>query len=142
MNARIEIHLDSPVPPFEQVRAQLEAMIRNGALADGARLPTVRALAGDLGLAAGTVARAYRELEGAGLIRTARRSGSTVVAPPRGSGAPHLGGEAPALPAPVAAALEELLAVARHHGVGSETLSRAIHRSGQDPLRPAPGPVD
>lgn len=142
MNARIEIHLDSPVPPFEQVRSQLEVMIRNGVLADGARLPTVRALAGDLGLAAGTVARAYRELESAGLIRTARRSGSTVVAPPHKPGALRQGDEAHGLPAPVAAALEELLAVARHHGVGAETLSRAIHRGGQDPLRPAPGPLD
>ncbi|PSS43480.1 GntR family transcriptional regulator [Arthrobacter woluwensis] len=142
MNARIEIHLDSPVPPFEQVRSQLEAMIRNGVLADGARLPTVRALAGDLGLAAGTVARAYRELEAAGLIRTARRSGSTVVAPPHEPGALRQGDEAHGLPAPVAAALEELLAVARHHGVGPEALSRAIHRRGHDPRPSAPGPLD
>jgi len=126
MNARIEIHLDSPVPPFEQVRAQLEALIRRGALADGSKLPTVRALAGDLGLAAGTVARAYRELEAAGLIRTARRSGSTVVAP-SGPAAPHApGGDALPLPEPVASALEDLLAVARRHGVDAQTLSSAI----------------
>lgn len=142
MNARIEIHLDSPVPPFEQVRGQLEAMIRNGVLADGAKLPTVRALAGDLGLAAGTVARAYRELEAAGLIRTARRSGSTVVAPPRESSAPRQAGEAHDLPAPVATALEDLLDVAHRHGIGSETLSRAIHRRGHGPRPPASGPLD
>ena len=48
-------------------------------LAPGARLPPVRQLAGDLGLAAGTVARAYSTLEAAGLVET-RRGGGTVVA--------------------------------------------------------------
>jgi len=145
MNARIEIHLDSPVPPFEQVRAQLEAMILTGILADGAKLATVRALAGDLGLAAGTVARAYRELEAAGLIRTARRSGSTVVAPPqparstRPDAEPHR--NAQHLPPAVTAAIDHVLAVSREHGVSLETLNRAIQEHGRDPLPPAP-PLD
>jgi len=70
----------SPVPPFEQLRAALAEQVASGALAAGARLPTVRRLADDLGLAANTVARAYRELEQAGFIETRGRSGSFVSA--------------------------------------------------------------
>lgn len=71
----------SGVPPYEQLRAQLIAQIAGGELAPGTRLPTVRRLAEDLGLAPNTVARTYRELETAGFVRTAGRNG-TVVAPP------------------------------------------------------------
>ncbi len=69
----------SPVAPFEQVRAQLAAAIEAGELTSEQRLPTVRQLAADLGLAANTVARAYRELELAGLIETQGRHGSFVA---------------------------------------------------------------
>ena len=65
--------------PYEQVRAQVEAQIRSGRLVPGDRLPTVRALAADLGLAANTVARAFKELEGAGLVETRRRAGTVVA---------------------------------------------------------------
>ena len=78
----IRIDSGSPVPPYEQVRAQLAAQIIDRELAVGTRLPTVRRLAADLGLAVNTVARAYRELEGAGLVETRGRHG-TVVAPGR-----------------------------------------------------------
>ena len=70
----------SPTPPFEQLRAQLVAAVSSGELPPGDRLPTVRRLADDLGLAPGTVARAYRELETAGIVETRGRHG-TFVAP-------------------------------------------------------------
>jgi len=70
----------SPIPPFEQLRAQLVAAVSSGELPPGDRLPTVRRLADDLGLAPGTVARAYRELETAGIVETRGRHG-TFVAP-------------------------------------------------------------
>jgi DNA-binding transcriptional regulator YhcF (GntR family) len=76
----INIDAASPVPPFEQLRAQLARQIHDRTLAVGARLPTIRHLAGDLGLAVNTVARAYRELEEAGLIETRGRAGSFVSA--------------------------------------------------------------
>ena len=69
----------SPVPPYEQVRAQLARQVQTGELAPGTRLPTVRRLAGDLGLAVNTVARAYRELEAAGLVETRGRNGTVVT---------------------------------------------------------------
>ncbi|SFP04943.1 MULTISPECIES: GntR family transcriptional regulator [Actinomadura] len=70
----------SPVPPYEQLRAQLAGQIQDRTLAVGARLPTIRRLAADLGLAVNTVGRAYRELEEAGLIETRGRAGSFVSA--------------------------------------------------------------
>ncbi|MFI7420516.1 GntR family transcriptional regulator [Nonomuraea sp. NPDC049684] len=76
----IVIDAGSPVPPFEQLRAQLARQIQNRTLAVGARLPTIRHLAADLGLAVNTVGRAYRELEEAGLIETRGRAGSFVSA--------------------------------------------------------------
>jgi DNA-binding transcriptional regulator YhcF (GntR family)/uncharacterized protein YhfF len=76
----ITIDGDSPVPPFEQVRAQLAAQISDHVLVAGTRLPTVRRLADDVGLAVNTVARAYRELEAAGLVETRGRAGTVVTA--------------------------------------------------------------
>lgn len=70
----------SAVPPFEQLRVQLVEQVGDGTLAPGAKLPTVRRLAEDLGLAANTVARSYRELESLGLIETRGRNGSFVAA--------------------------------------------------------------
>lgn len=78
----ISVDPDSSVPPYEQVRVQLAELIGDGRLPVGSRLPTVRQLAADLRLAANTVARAYRELEAAGLLETRGRNG-TFVAPGR-----------------------------------------------------------
>jgi len=76
---RIEVDPDSAVPPYEQVRGQIAALAGDGRLPAGTRLPTVRQLAGDLGLAVNTVARAYRELESAGLVETRGRHGTFVT---------------------------------------------------------------
>ena len=64
--------------PFEQVRTQIAAAVAEGRLDAGTRLPTVRQLAADLGLAANTVARAYRELEADLVIATHGRGGTFV----------------------------------------------------------------
>lgn len=69
------------MPSYEQLRGQLMTQITSGELAAGVRLPAVRRLASDLGLAPNTVARTYRELEAAGFVRTAGRNG-TIVTPP------------------------------------------------------------
>jgi GntR family transcriptional regulator len=76
----ITVDVSSPVPPFEQLRQQLHDRIVDGTLAAGSRLPTIRQLATDLHLAAGTVARAYAELESAGLVETNRSKGTRVRA--------------------------------------------------------------
>lgn len=76
---RITVDLSAAEPPYEQVRGQIAGLIAAGRLLPGDRLPTVRALAADLGLAANTVARTYKELEAAGLVETRRRAGTTVA---------------------------------------------------------------
>jgi DNA-binding transcriptional regulator YhcF (GntR family) len=72
----------SAMPPYEQVRTQIARAIEDGTLGPESRLPTVRRLARELGLAVNTVARAYRELELAGLVETRGRLGTFVAGPP------------------------------------------------------------
>lgn len=85
----LRIDETDPTPPFEQIRRQIVAAIDTGALGEGDRLAPVRQLAGDLGVAPGTVARAYRELESAGYVLT-RRGGGTRVAPQSSRPAPQV----------------------------------------------------
>jgi GntR family transcriptional regulator len=75
----VDVDPDSFVPPYEQIRQQIATMIDSGVLPRGARLPSIRQLAGDLRLAANTVARSYRELEAAGLVVTRVGNGTTVA---------------------------------------------------------------
>ncbi|MGG7507381.1 GntR family transcriptional regulator [Plantibacter sp. YIM 135249] len=72
----------SAVPPFEQVRLQLIELIRAGELRPDDRLPTVRKLASDLGVAPNTVARTYKELERDGIVQTRGRHGTFVSGDP------------------------------------------------------------
>ncbi|TDC73713.1 GntR family transcriptional regulator [Streptomyces hainanensis] len=78
MNLRIDP--TAATAPYEQLRAQLAAQARSGELPVGHRLPTVRGLAGELGLAANTVAKAYRILEADGVVETRGRHGTFVAA--------------------------------------------------------------
>jgi DNA-binding transcriptional regulator YhcF (GntR family) len=74
----IEIETASPVPPYEQLRSQIATRVADGRLPAGTKLATVRQMAADLGLAANTVARAYRELESDGVVATHGRRGTFV----------------------------------------------------------------
>nr|WP_202422349.1 GntR family transcriptional regulator [Gordonia sp. SID5947] len=78
MSTLLTIDPDGAEPPFEQVRNGVIELIGRGELLVGERIPTVRRLAADLGLAANTVARSYRELEAAGVIETRGRHGSFI----------------------------------------------------------------
>ncbi|WP_330456923.1 GntR family transcriptional regulator [Streptomyces sp. NBC_00820] len=76
----LKIQIDDSAPPYEQVRTQISEQARSGVLPVGYRLPTVRGLAESLGLAVNTVAKAYRALEGDGVIETRGRHGTYVAA--------------------------------------------------------------
>lgn len=76
----LKIQIDDGAPPYEQVRAQIAEQARSGAVPVGFRLPTVRGLAQTLGLAANTVAKAYRALEVDGVIETRGRNGTVIAA--------------------------------------------------------------
>ncbi len=74
----ISVDHGSPTPPYDQIKQQIIGAVAAGDLRPGDKLPTVRALAATLGVAANTVARAYRELEAAGMVDTRGRAGTFV----------------------------------------------------------------
>lgn len=118
MSSNVSVDLASAVPPYEQIRTQIASLIRVGELADGSRLPSVRALATDLGVAAGTVARAYKELETSGLVHSRRRAGTVVTAP---AASPSAEGE-------LVTAVDQLIDLAREQGVELQTLITLLQR--------------
>jgi len=75
----LTVDTGSSEPPYEQERRQVAEGAASGTLPAGHKLPTVRQLAMDLGLAANTVAKAYRALETDGVIETHGRRGTFVA---------------------------------------------------------------
>ena len=73
-----KIDSNLPEPPFEQLKEQIIAQIASGDLPIGTKLPAIRGLATELGLAVNTVARSYKELEQEGFVLTQGRSGTRV----------------------------------------------------------------
>jgi GntR family transcriptional regulator len=78
----VSIDNRDPTPLYAQLERGLRAAIATRRLRQGDQLPTVRALAVDLGVNANTVARVYAQLEQAGIIETRRGVGSFVSATP------------------------------------------------------------
>jgi GntR family transcriptional regulator len=76
----VHIHLspDDRVPIYLQIVNQVKYLVASGRLAAGEELPPIRVLAERLVVNPNTVARAYRELEAAGLV-TKRRTAGTYV---------------------------------------------------------------
>ena len=72
---------DSTEPPFRQLKGQIIEAIRRGTLTPGTRMPAIRTLATDVGVAARTAAKVYSELEEAGMLEGRGRSGTFVTAP-------------------------------------------------------------
>lgn len=116
----LRLDLSSPVPPYEQLREQLAGLISTGVLAGGTRLPPVRQLAADLGLAGGTIARAYRELEQAGLITGQGRRGTFVCA------TTEAGQEEQARYQALSTAADHLAATARQLGLTDDAALAAL----------------
>jgi len=104
----ITISRDAGDSPSDQVHGQLRGLITTGHLLAGDRLPSVRQLASDLGIAPGTVAKAYRLLEDDGLVTSRIGSGTRVS----DTAHPVAGGIADAARALSAAAKEEGLTLA------------------------------
>lgn len=80
----MKIDPQSTVTLYEQLRTQIIEQIDRGELIVGTKLPTVRQLATELGVAPYTVARVYRILENDGFVETRGRNG-TVVSGTRGT---------------------------------------------------------
>jgi DNA-binding transcriptional MocR family regulator len=75
---------------YRELADDLGRMIRNGKLAAGVQLPSVRAMCNTKGVSAGTVLRAYEDLEADGLIEARARSGYYVLVPPKRPPAPRM----------------------------------------------------
>lgn len=78
----IRIYTGGPVPIYAQIMEQIRMAVAAGALARGARLPSVRALAAQLGINPNTVVKAYGELEREGLIESGQGRGTYISGTP------------------------------------------------------------
>ncbi|HKN53448.1 MAG TPA: GntR family transcriptional regulator [Amycolatopsis sp.] len=116
MPLRIVVDTETGLAPWRQVHDQIVRAVTSGTLTAGTRLPPIRQLARDLGLASGTVARAYHELELAGWVETARAKGTVVTAQ----------AAQPDRAALLVAAATEFAARARELGADAETAIDAL----------------
>lgn len=78
----LRIDASAALPVYEQIRQQVTRMALSGTLPVGARMPTIRQLAADLGIAKGTVAKAYEMLEASSIVESRGSRGTFVLAPP------------------------------------------------------------
>ncbi len=81
MPSRFKIDRRNAVPVYVQLGEQIRLLIHRGMLARGDAMPTVRALAVELGINANTVSRVYRDLQSEGLLRLERGIGTFVDRP-------------------------------------------------------------
>lgn len=76
---QVRIEPNGHLPVYVQLKEQLKFLILNGELEPGTKLPTIRQLAGYLGINRNTVQKAYQELEQEGLVECRRGRGCVVV---------------------------------------------------------------
>jgi GntR family transcriptional regulator len=76
----VQIHISSSdgVPIYAQIVNQVKYLVASGRLSPGAEVPPIRVLAERLLINPSTVARAYRELETAGIVEKRRTAGTYV----------------------------------------------------------------
>ena len=75
----LHVNPSSGVPLYLQIESQVKQALAAGALRPGEALPSVRRLAVELGINPNTVARAYQNLEQAGVIRTVPGGGTYLA---------------------------------------------------------------
>jgi len=76
----VQIHISPSdgVPIYLQIVNQVKYLVASGRLAPGEEMPPIRTLAEQLLINPNTVARAYRELEAAGIVTKRRTTGTYV----------------------------------------------------------------
>ncbi|MEO8221328.1 MAG: GntR family transcriptional regulator [Specibacter sp.] len=104
----------SGAPLVDQIQDQILGLITTGLLPASQRLPSVRQLAGDLGVAPGTVAKAYKTLESDGFLVTRIGSGTRVSA------------NTSATPRDVLAAATQLATASKREGVDLDQAVRVL----------------
>ena len=75
---RLHISTKDAVPIYQQIVTQIKHMVASGRLRPRDEIPPIRVLAEQLLINPNTVARSYRELEGAGILTSRRGSGTRV----------------------------------------------------------------
>ena len=76
---QIKIQAQGGVPIYLQVMQQIKYLVASGRLQPGDELPSIRTLAEQLIVNPNTIARAYRELETAGVVEKRRTAGTFVA---------------------------------------------------------------
>lgn len=118
----LRINLASTVPVYEQIANGLRAELVSGRFSPGAKLPTVRTLAIDLGVHHNTVAEAYRQLATEGWLELRRHRGAIVCERRRPRAAADAGER-------FARPLRELVARALGEGLSPNRLAREMIKS-------------
>jgi GntR family transcriptional regulator len=117
---QLRISPADPVPIYQQVVNQVKYLVASGRLAPDEELPPIRTLAEQLVVNPNTVARAYRELEQAGIVVKRRTSGTYVS----GAASPLARRQRLKI---VTERIDALLAEARQLDIDTETLIDLIH---------------
>jgi GntR family transcriptional regulator len=118
---RIHISSSDGVPIYLQIVNQMKYLVASGRLAPGEELPPIRVLAERLVVNPNTVARAYRELEAAGVVEKRRTAGTFVSE----AGSPLARRERLKI---VTERVDALLAEARQLGIGVSEIVELIAR--------------
>ena len=128
----MQLHISSHdgVPIYLQIVNQIKYLVASGRLAPGEELPPIRTLAEQLLVNPNTVARAYRELELAGIV-TKRRTAGTYVSD---TTSPLARRERLKI---VTERVDALLAEARQMNIGTDTLIELIQER-DEAMQPAP----
>jgi|TARA_R110002072_G_scaffold30361_5_gene94884 GntR family transcriptional regulator len=122
----VQIHLsDDGVPLYQQVVQQIRHRILSGQLSGGDEMPAIRTLAERLRVNPNTIARAYRELEQAGLVEKRRTRGTFVSSSPTSMSAK---GKREA----IEPAIDQLLVLSQGLGVDAKELSQWILRRDEE----------
>src|SRR5690349_21390324 len=125
---QIRISESDGIPIYLQVVNQVKYLVAAGRLDPGEELPPIRVLAEQLAINPNTVARAYRELEVAGVVEKRRTSGTYVSA----AGSPLARRERLRI---LTERIDALLAEARQLGIRTDEIVELIHRR-DDKLEP------
>jgi len=122
---------DLPVPVGTQLRGVIEYGIVCGQLAPGLRLPTVRSMAQELGIAPMTVAQVYKELKAVGLLETKPGHGTFVSTSVEAQVRPRM--------LELQRRIDALLDEANAAGMSGADLMSLVHARINRRARPAPG---
>ena len=128
MQLRISAH--DPVPIYLQIVNQVKYLVASGRLSPEEELPPIRTLAEQLVINPNTVARAYRELEQAGIVIKRRTTGTYVS----GAASPLARRQRLKI---IAERVDALLAEARQLNIDTDTLIDLIHER-DEAMQPIP----